>query len=485
MTQTDPFDFVIVGATGDLTMRKLLPAFYQRFRLGQAPEGTQIIGVARSKLSSEEYRERGAKALKEFVPSDSYDAAQAEAFLELVQYASLDAADKDADWSTLKSLLDGHEDRPRVFYIATAPNLYVSTAAAFADKELISPHTRIVLEKPIGVDLASAEEINTGVGRYFSEEQIFRIDHYLGKTTVQNVLALRFANPMLERSWNSGTILSVQITAAETVGVGARGPYYDTSGALRDMVQNHLLQVLSLVAMEPPASLTAADLRDEKLKVLRALKPMSPEAVAKDTVRAQYVAGEIDGKAVDGYLTDLGDDTSTTETFLAIRTEVRTPRWFGVPFYLRTGKRLAEKATEIVITFRPQPWPIFQDAPKPSRLVLRVQPHEGVSLTLSSKDPSKDEFRLREATLDVSYPEQFHTRYPDSYEELLMDAVQGDPVLFIRRDEVQASWRWVEPILAGWKEDARALETYKAGTWGPDSSKDLLARDGSKWLEDF
>lgn len=478
------FDYVIIGVTGDLTMRKLLPAFYERFRLGEIALDTRIIGVARSALSTETYRERAREALVEFAFSASQDRDGVTAFLDLVHYVSLDASDRAASgWSLLEALLATHADRVRVFYVATAPKLYVLTADAIAAHGLITEATRIVLEKPIGTDLASAKAINDGVGRHFREEQIFRIDHYLGKQTVQNILALRFANPILERVWNADSIAQVQITAAETVGVGKRGPYYDTAGALRDMVQNHLLQILSLVAMEPPTALSATDLRDEKLKILRALKPMDPDTIARDTVRAQYVAGEIGGKPVDGYLDDLGVAASNTETFLAIRAEVRTTRWAGVPFYLRTGKRMARKESEVVIEFRPQPWAIFSEPPKPDRLVIRIQPDEGVSLSLASKDPRAAGFGLHEAVLDVSYAKAFGTRYPDSYEDLLMAVVRGDQVLFIRRDEVQASWRWIEPILDGWADNIRPMETYPAGSCGPSSSDDLLRDDGFSWKE--
>lgn len=479
------FDFVIVGATGDLTMRKLLPAFYECFRRGQIDRTTKIIGVARSDLSIQDYRVKAEEALRDFVAADSYDDVTVKDFLGLVHYVSLDMSDRDTDWSGLISLLSTNGGRPRVFYVATAPRLYVPTADAIGHNKLITESTRIVLEKPIGTDQATAAEINDGVGRYFTEEQIFRIDHYLGKQTVQNILALRFANPILERVWNTDSIAHVQITAAETVGVGKRGPYYDNAGALRDMVQNHLLQVLSLVAMEPPTAFSAMDLRDEKLKILRALKPMSDHDIATDTVRAQYGEGHPNGKLAPGYLEDLGAPTSTTETYLAIRAEIRTARWAGVPFYIRTGKRMASKETTVVVEFRPQPWAIFADNPEPSQLVLRIQPNEGVSLSLASKDPASEQYRLKEAVLDVDYVKAFNTRYPDSYEDLLMAAVRGDQVLFIRRDEVEAYWRWIEPILRGWEKNIRPLETYPAGTQGPASSDQLLARDGFVWKENI
>ncbi|MCH4089721.1 glucose-6-phosphate dehydrogenase [Acetobacter sp.] len=477
------FDFVIVGATGDLTMRKLLPAFYECFRRGQIDGSAKIIGVARSPLSAEGYRSKAQAALKDFVASASYDDAISRDFLGLVQYVSLDMSGRDADWTGLANQLSAEKERPRVFYVATAPKLYVPTADAIAHNKLITESSRIVLEKPIGTDQATAAEINDGVGQHFTEEQIFRIDHYLGKQTVQNILALRFANPILERVWNADSIAHVQITAAETVGVGKRGPYYDSAGALRDMVQNHLLQVLSLVAMEPPTAFSAMDLRDEKLKILRALKPMSDHDIATDTVRAQYGEGRVDGEQVPGYLEDLGAPVSTTETCLAIRAEIRTARWAGVPFYIRTGKRMARKETTVVVQFRPQPWAIFTDNPEPGQLVLRIQPNEGVSLSLASKDPASEQYRLKEAVLDVDYVKAFNTRYPDSYEDLLMAAVRGDQVLFIRRDEVEASWRWIEPILRGWEKNVRPLETYPAGDQGPASSDELLARDGFVWKE--
>ncbi|MEE8662649.1 MAG: glucose-6-phosphate dehydrogenase [Acetobacter sp.] len=484
VVQVAPFDFVIVGGTGDLTMRKLLPAFYQRFRAGQIPDNARIIGLARALMTPEQYRDKSEQALRGFLPPETLCETTLSAFLKLLDYVHLDATHAQADWSELISRLSD-ASRIRVFYIATAPDLYTQAAESFYSQNLITQKSRIVLEKPIGTDLKSAEEINRNIARFFPEHAIFRIDHYLGKETVQNLLALRFANPMIERSWNCNTISHVQITAAETVGVGSRGPYYDVSGALRDMVQNHLLQVLAVITMEPPITFQASDLRNEKLKMLRALKPFTPEDVTENTVRAHYIEGQINGEPVDGYLEDLGSRESNTETFVALRTEIRTPRWAGVPFYLRTGKRLPKKTSEIVVQFRPQPWPIFTKPPRPGRLVIRIQPDEGISFVVSAKDPDHDGFELREAALDVSFSDAFRTRYPDSYEHLLMDTVQGDPVMFIRRDEVVASWEWVEPILEGWQQGLRPLETYHAGNWGPASSGELLKRDGFSWHEDM
>jgi len=489
MAQLKPvevFDYVVFGATGDLTMRKLLPALYQRFKEGQIPDEARIIGTARSKLSTEEYRERGRKALENFVKAEELDAKLAEKFLGLVHYASLNGAEADSTWSNLTDLLDtAPEDRIRVFYLATAPNLYGAICENLSNRKLATDASRVVLEKPIGEDIASANEINDGVGRFFPENHIFRIDHYIGKENVQAILALRFANPIFERVWNADTIDYVQITAAETVGVEGRAPYYDTSGAMRDMIQNHLLQVLTLVAMEPPSSLDADLLRNEKLKVLAALKPIAVEDVAKVSVRGQYVAGELGGKPVPGYLEELGSESST-ETFVALKAEIQNLRWAGVPFYLRTGKRLNRKASEVVIQFKAAPWSIFSTEPRANRLVIRIQPDEGVSIAISTKDPAQaDSLTLRNTSIDASFAKQFDTRYPDSYERLLLDAVRGDPVLFIRRDEVDASWKYVTPLMEAWSKNEAPLETYTAGSWGPKAATDLLAADGHSWHEDM
>ncbi len=485
INRIDPFDFIIFGATGDLTMRKLLPAFLQRFHAQEFQDDARIICIARSAHSPDQYREQVRTALKEFAPAAARDAETLNSFLGLIQYVALDATQEGSDWSGLEGILSDPQ-RTRVFYLATSPALYAPLCAALAGHSLITPITRVVLEKPIGVNLETATEINDGVGRFFPEESIYRIDHYLGKEGVQNILALRFANPALEKLWSSDAIAHVQITAAETVGVGKRGPYYDESGALRDMVQNHLLQVLCMVAMDAPASLQADDLRNEKLKVLNALRPMTPDMVRHNVIRGQYTAGRIDGQDVPGYAEDLAQDrASNTETFVAIRTKIRSSRWGNTPFYLRTGKRLAAKTTEIVLQFRPQMWPIFTNTPSPGRLVIRIAPNEGLSLVLASKDPGAGGFRVRNAALDMAYENQFTIEYHDSYERLLLDAVRGNPALFIRRDEVEASWRWIEPILDSWRHALSPLEPYPAGSWGPASTRALLARDGALWHEDM
>jgi glucose-6-phosphate 1-dehydrogenase len=356
----------------------------------------------------------------------------------------------------------------------------------FQKHGLITPLTRVVLEKPIGHDLESARKINDDVGAVFAEAQIFRIDHFLGKETVQNLLALRFANSIFERLWNADVIDHVQITVAETVGVEGRAGYYDHSGALRDMLQNHLLQLLCLLAMESPMSLAADAVRDEKLKVLRALRPMAAHEVPHLTVRGQYAAGAVNGKPVPGYHQDLNNDESRTETFVAVKAQINTWRWAAVPFYLRTGKRMPQKVSEIVIQFRAVPFSIFPaDAAElePNKLIIRLQPEEGMRLEMMTKEPGPGKLRLDPTGLDISFEKAFAVRYPDAYERLLMDTVRGDPTLFMRRDEVEAAWTWVEPILQAWEARPDQPRPYAAGSWGPTASIALIERDGRTWRE--
>ncbi|GBR70649.1 glucose-6-phosphate dehydrogenase [Gluconobacter kanchanaburiensis] len=481
--QVEPFDYVIFGATGDLTMRKLLPALYNRLRMGQIPDNARIIGAARSELDRAAYVARAREALEHFLPADVFNSGLVERFLGHIHYVTLDSSKKGAQWDSLKTLLAGADpDRIRVYYFATAPQLYASICENLHEYGLITPRSRVVLEKPIGTNMATATAINDGVGQFFPENQIYRIDHYLGKETVQNVLALRFANPLMNAAWSAEHIESVQITAVETVGVEGRAAYYDTSGALRDMIQNHLLQVLCLVAMEAPDSLEADAVRNAKLAVLNALRPITEGTAAAETVRAQYTAGVIDGKNVPGYLDELGKD-STTETYAAIRAWVDTPRWKNVPFYIRTAKRSGRKVSEIVITFRPAATAMFGATPASNRLVLRVQPNEGVELRLNVKNPALDVFNLQTADLDTPIRMEGGMPFPDSYERLLLDAVRGDPVLFIRRDEVEAAWRWAEPILDAWKDGKVPMQTYSAGSYGPEQAVRLLAEHGDNWHE--
>src|SRR3954452_4851168 len=481
------FDCIVFGATGDLTLRKLLPALYYRFRDGQVPPASRIIGAARSRLSDDDFRERAAKALKQHVEARDLDESTASRFLGCLSYVAIDAAAPGADWEPLRALLD--PGRVRVFYFATSPDLYGPITQALGRAGLVTGKSRVVLEKPIGHDLPSALAIIDSVGKVFSEQQTFRIDNYLGKETVQNLLALRFANTIFERLWSGDVIDHVQIPVSETVGLEGRGGYYDHSGALRDMLQNHMLQLLCLIAMEAPVSLEADRVRDEKLKVLRALKPMDAHDVGTLTIRGQYTAGAIDGQPVPGYLADLGsDEPSGTESFVALKAQVRTMRWANVPFYLRTGKRLPKKVSEIVIQFRAVPFSIFpSDAAewRPNSLIITLQPEEGMRLEMMTKDPGPGGLRLSPTGLDIRFEKTFGKRFPDAYERLLMDTVRGDPTLFMRHDEVEAAWCWVEPILQAWANRPDHPRPYPAGSWGPTAAIALIERDGRTWYEDM
>lgn len=479
----DAFDLIIFGGTGDLAQRKLLPALFHRYVDGQITDAARIYGLARDSLDDGGYRERVRAALQKTM----HDARAAEAldgFLALLRYRTIDLT-SDAGWPELAGEL-GACDRVQVFYLAVGPDLFGHVGDRLQRHGLARPCTRVVVEKPIGRDAVSAAAINDALGRVFAESQIFRIDHYLGKETVQNLTALRFANALFEPLWNAGHIDHVQITVAETVGLERRASYYDRAGALRDMVQNHILQLLCLVAMEPPASLDADAIRDEKLKVLRALKPIDAHNAAQLTVRGQYRAGAVEGQAVPGYLDELGRTDSRTETFVALKAEIANWRWAGVPFYLRTGKRLAQRVSEIVISFRPVPHSIFGEQPlSPNKLVLRLQPDEGVTLWITNKVPGPGGLRLRNVPLDMSFAETFGgARHPDAYERLLMDVVRGNAMLFMRRDEVEAAWAWIDPIRAAWEASDDAPKPYTAGSWGPSAAVALIEREGRHWHED-
>jgi len=482
----EPFDLVVFGATGDLARRKLIPALYHRYLAGQMPEEARIIGASRRPVSDEAFREEARKALAEYVPAHELHADVAASFIERLSYVSVDAT-SDAGWPALAEKLAPNADRVRVFYLATAPELFGEISRRIAGAGLVTPLVRVVLEKPIGKSLDTARALNDEVGAYFPEEAIYRIDHYLGKETVQNLMALRFANALFEPLWNAAHIDHVQITVGETIGVGGRAGYYDTAGALRDMVQNHILQLVCLTAMEPPASLDADAVRDEKLKVLKALKPIDPSSVGTVTVRGQYRAGASDGGAVPGYHDELGRTDSTTETFVAIKAELGNWRWAGTPFYLRTGKRLPSRVSEIVVAFRPIPYSLFGNSAGPisaNHLVIRLQPDEGVKLWLMIKDPGPGGMRLSHVPLDMSFAEAFNVRHHEAYERLLMDVVRGNQTLFMRRDEVEAAWGWIDPILEAWKSSSDAPKPYTSGTWGPSASIALIERDGRTWHED-
>ena len=482
-----PFDYVVFGATGDLTKRKLIPALYHRFKDGQFDERSHIIGVSRSKLTDAEFQTLVRDSIAQFVEPDYQDETVIGRFVDVCSYVAHDVTDK-ACWGDLGGKLRNDPQIVRAFYLAIAPDLFGPTCEYIANCGYYRRDARVVIEKPLGHDLQSSIEINDEVSKIFAEDQVYRIDHYLGKETVQNLLALRFANVLFEPVWNSAHIDHVQITVAESVGAGTRG-YYDESGALRDMVQNHMLQLLCLVAMEPPASDEANALRDEKLKVLRSLKPITNGDVSKVTVRGQYRNGSIDGQAVVSYQDELPDDRkgSRMETFVALKAEIENWRWAGVPFYFRTGKRLATRASEIVIQFRNIPHSIFdhaEGAPRPNRLIIRIQPDEGVKLLMMIKDPGPGGMRLREEPLNLSFATTFHERTPEAYERLLLDVIRGSQTLFMRRDELEAAWMWVDPIREAWDAATDQPQAYGAGTWGPSAAVALIERDGRTWHEE-
>jgi glucose-6-phosphate 1-dehydrogenase len=481
-----PFDYVVFGATGDLTKRKLLPALYHRFKDGQFNEESRIIGVSRSKWTDAEFQKVARESIAQFVDPEYQDKKVIDRFVSILTYVSNDVSDE-KKWADITGLRDDPKI-VRAFYLAIAPDLFGPTCEYIQKKKYYRRDARVVIEKPLGHDLASSEQINDEVSRIFKEDQVYRIDHYLGKETVQNLLALRFANILFEPIWNSAHIDHVQITVAESVGAGTRG-YYDESGALRDMIQNHILQLLCLVALEPPASDAANALRDEKLKVLRSLKPITGADVSKVTVRGQYRSGSTDGAAVASYQDELPEEKrgSRTETFVALKAEIENWRWAGVPFYIRTGKRMAGRASEIVIQFRNIPHSMFdhaEGAPKPNRLVIRIQPDEGVKLLMMIKDPGPGGMRLREVPLNLSFAQTFSERTPEAYERLLLDVIRGSQTLFMRRDELEAAWMWVDPIRQAWDAASDAPQPYTAGTWGPTGAIALIERDGRTWHED-
>ncbi len=475
------FDLVIIGASGDLAIRKLFPALVRRIAEGVIPPESRIIGVVRSGESEEDLRYSVGSRLREQGLAED-EVAQ---FLQHLSFVQADIADP-STLSTLSARLDDPE-RVRAFYLATPPNLFIPASRALKQAGLLDGDSRLILEKPLGHDLASAKAINDAVAEVLPESRTYRIDHYLGKETVQNLLVLRFANSLFERSWSQRDIDHVQITAAETVGLEQRAGYYDHVGALRDMVQNHVLQLLCLFAMEPPNTLDADAVRDEKVRVLRALRPIVGPEVLRRTVRGQYVAGSVEGRSVPGYTDELGRD-SGTETFTALRCELDTWRWGGVPIYLRSGKRMGARFSEIVVTFKAVPHSIFKandlrTHPEPNRLVIRVQPNDGVQLQFMMKVPGSGRLKLVPRTLDLRYETAFGERTPDAYERLLTDVIRGDQTLFMRRDEVEAAWSFVDPIIEGWKEYYPVPHRYVAGTSGPSQAVGLIERDGRSWVE--
>ena len=485
-----PFDLVVFGGTGDLAARKLLPALYHREQAGQLPKDARIIGISRRPLDRNGYVDFVRKSIHDYVAKADITDEVLTRFVGRVRYHISDPP-QDNGWAELAAALKDRDDHVRAFYLAVGPDLFTPLAQKIAQFDLVNPLARVVLEKPFGTSLETARHLNDVIHGVWDESQVFRIDHYLGKETVQNLMALRFANRLFEPVWNTTHIDHVQITVAENLGVGDRAGYYDGSGALRDMVQNHILQLLCLVSMEPPDQFNADSVRDEKLKILKALTPIDASNFALSTVRGQYRAGADSGGAVPGYLEELAaakaGHESTTETFAALKVEIANWRWAGVPFYLRTGKRLAERTSEIVVTFRPISHSIFGSTAghiANNRLVIRLQPDEGVTLQVMIKDPGPGGMRLRAIPLDMSFAESFGVRNPDAYERLLMDVMRGDQTLFMRRDELAAAWRWIDPIRAAWTASREAPKSYIAGSWGPSAAVALIERDGRTWFED-
>jgi glucose-6-phosphate 1-dehydrogenase len=477
---------VLFGATGDLARRMLLPSLYFLDADGFLPKGFRIVATARGDLTTEGFREQTRKLLAE--RSEGLDDTVWARFAQRLVYVGADASTPEGA-AALKPALEGCV--APFFFLAVSPSLFEKICGALAAAGVAHDKTRIVLEKPIGRDLESSRHINAALGSVFEEEQIFRIDHYLGKETVQNLIALRFANTFFEPLWNNLTIDHVQITVAETEGVGARWPYYDEYGALRDMLQNHMLQLLCLVAMEPPADMEPDSVRNEKVKVLRSLRRFSRLDATERSVRGQYTPGVVAGKSADGYETERGQK-SGTETFVALRADIDNWRWAGVPFFLRTGKRMPEKRTSVAIQFKPVPHSIFGQASihdlTPNRLVIDLQPDEDINLTLMNKAPGLTQggMRLQSLPLSLSLLRTYEgpgARRRIAYERLLLDAIHGDATLFVRRDEVEEAWRWVDGVADSWAEAGIAPKPYAAGSWGPSGAFALIERFGRAWSD--
>ncbi|WP_294327466.1 glucose-6-phosphate dehydrogenase [uncultured Sphingomonas sp.] len=486
MTRDPVAKLLLFGATGDLSQRMLLPSLYGLHADGLLPDGLTITGTARHEHDDAGFRDFAKHALDQFLPDDRKDETAIEGFLARLHYQPLDASNVDGFAALAEKL--GDISGGLAIFLSTAPWLFGPTITGLKSAGLAGPKVRISLEKPLGKDLKSSQEINDLVAAAFPEERTYRIDHYLGKETVQNILALRFGNAMFEPVWNARGIDNVQITISETVGLEGRAGYYDEVGALRDMVQNHVLQLVALIAMEPPARFDGTSIRDEKVKVLRSLRMIGPEEVNTHTVTGQYDAGAVKGEIVRGYDEELGKE-SDTETFVAVKAHVDNWRWQGVPFYLRTGKRMTDRHSEISIQFKPVPHSIFADRGgqlQPNTLVIRLQPEEYVRLLVMAKEPGldRDGVRLREVPLDLSLTTAFAgTRRRIAYERLLLDLIEGDPTLFVRRDEVEAQWTWVDAIRDGWKANGTKPKGYASGSWGPNASVALTERDGVTWNE--
>ncbi|WP_420863360.1 glucose-6-phosphate dehydrogenase [Algirhabdus cladophorae] len=476
----DEFDLVIFGGTGDLARRKILPGLFRRYCAGQMPPNARIIGAARSDYDDAGYRDLIRLAVAEFDADSAKDTAKLDGFLAQLSYVTVDARGTQG-WDTLATLV--RPDVVKAFYFSVGPGLFGDLAERLHLHEIADSASRIVVEKPFGRDLDSAKALNADLAAHFDETQIYRIDHYLGKETVQNLMAVRFGNVLFEPLWNSQYIDHIQITVAETVGVGGRGGYYDKSGAMRDMVQNHLMQLLCLIAMEPPNKFGPDAVRDEKLKVIRALEAVQ----AHHIVRGQY------GPLADeqGYREDVENARSFTESFIAMKLHIANWRWAGTPFYLRTGKRLKAQSSEIAVVFKPAPHSIFDDEtdtennPKRNVLIIKLQPNEGMTLDVTIKEPGQGGMRLINVPLDMTFAEALGegAQAPDAYERLIMDVIRGNQTLFMRGDEVEAAWGWTDPIIEGWQARSDVPKTYDSGSAGPEDALMLMHRDNRRWME--
>ncbi|QDS99879.1 glucose-6-phosphate dehydrogenase [Adhaeretor mobilis] len=477
-----PPTFVIFGASGDLTSRKLIPALYKLFVKGRLPSGVRVVGFSRSKFSHDQWRESLAETTAEFV-GDGFDKGKWTEFAGHIYYHPGDIGEAE-DFATLASFLSEVEEGkpcPRVYYLSMAPRFYepaIQQLGASGLNDDCDCPRRVVIEKPFGTDLESAKRLNESVHEVFKEQQVYRIDHYLGKETVQNLMVLRFANTIFEPIWNRNYVDHVQITVAEEVEVGSRAGYYDSAGVMRDMVQNHLMQLVMISAMEAPVRYDADAIRNEKVKVLHAIRPLDERAIRKDTFRAQYR----------GYTACEGvESTSRTATFSALKLWIDNWRWQGVPFYLRSGKAMSCRTTQIVIQFREPPHKLFADSPKnlgeSNRLVIQVQPDEGIQMHFQTKVPDAG-MKMRQTDLDFNYQQEFKSKMPEAYERLLLDALEGDASLFARADEVEAAWKIIDPVLEGWKSsDKPTLYMYDPGFWGPDECTEWMREQGRDWFD--
>ena len=482
-------DLMVFGALGNLARRKLFPALFQLDKAGLLAPENRILAIARRDLDTSELRAELVRELRaQHEPeTGEVDDAALDAFVRRVDYCRLDFTETES----FNRLNDWHNtEHELIVYMATPPSMYGVIARNLRARDCCTERTRVVVEKPIGHDLESSRVINDELAEVYRENQLFRIDHYLGKETVQNLIALRFANNLFASQWDQNHISHVEITVAESVGIEGRWGYFDQAGQLRDMVQSHLLQLLCLIAMDPPSDLSADSIRDEKVKVLKALKRITPDMMEQYVVRGQYTAGTSEGRPVPGYLQEEGaDHRSSTETFVALKVEIDNWRWAGVPFYIRTGKRLPEKYSQIVIHFKPAPHYIFDPDQKHlanNKLIIRLQPDEGMSLRILTKDQGLDKgMRLRQGPLELTFSETFETgRIPDAYERLLWEIFRGNQYLFVRRDEVEHAWRWVDQIIRNWRDSGDAPKRYAAGTWGPVASIAMITRDGRSWYEE-